>query len=101
MIRQENIEWQQWETKMANEKRTEHHIQASKNIKQLDADNLLQSIDFKQKMAEERVAKKEADMDQCWKIYNEEENNKKLEREKKILRNQRKLELKKEKVLEK
>lgn len=52
-------------------------------------------------MAEDRVNKKEQDMDQCWKIYNEEEANKKKEREKKILRNQRKLALKKEKVLEK
>ena len=34
-------------------------------------------------------------MEQSWKIYNEEEANKKLEREKKIQRNIRKLELKK------
>ena len=40
-------------------------------------------------------------MDQAWKIYNEEEANKRAEREKKIARNLRKLELKKEKVVEK
>jgi len=40
-------------------------------------------------------------MEEAWKIYNEEEANKKLEREKKILRNLRKLELKKQKVIEK
>jgi hypothetical protein len=45
------------------------------------------------------VAKQERDMDSAWKIYNEEEANKRLEREKKIQRNIRKLELKKEKVV--
>jgi len=38
-------------------------------------------------------------MDSAWKIYNEEEANKRMEREKKIQRNIRKLELKKEKVI--
>ena len=45
------------------------------------------------------MAKQERDMEQYWKIQNEEEANKKLEREKKIQRNMRKLELKKEKVV--
>ena len=45
------------------------------------------------------MAKQERDMDSAWKIYNEEEANKRLEREKKIQRNIRKLELKKEKVV--
>lgn len=40
-------------------------------------------------------------MEQAWKIYNEEEANKRNEREKKIQRNIRKLELKKKKVIEK
>ena len=86
---------------MQNEKRFHHHLETSKNIKQLDRDNLLQSIEMKQRMAEDRVGRKERDMEQSWKIYNEEEANKKAEREKKVLRNQRKLELKKEKVFEK
>lgn len=47
------------------------------------------------------MAKNEEDMDQAWKIYNEEEANKRAEREKKIQRNARKLELKKEKVVQK
>ena len=38
-------------------------------------------------------------MELSWKIYNEEEANKKAERDKKIQRNIRKLELKKEKVI--
>ena len=40
-------------------------------------------------------------MEQAWKIYNEEQANKKLERTKKLQRNLRKLELKKEKVITK
>ena len=40
-------------------------------------------------------------MAEAWKIYNEEEANKKQERDKKIQRNIRKLELKKQKVVEK
>lgn len=40
-------------------------------------------------------------MEQAWKIYNEEEANKRAEREKKIQRNIRKLELKKQKVIDK
>ena len=55
----------------------------------------------KQMMAEERIHKQEKDMEQAWKIYNEEQANKKLERNKKIQRNLRKLELKKEKVITK
>ena len=47
LIRQENIDWKQYETKIANEKRYEHHLQTSKNIKQLDRDKLLQSIEGK------------------------------------------------------
>lgn len=101
VIRQENLDWQQYETKMANEKRFLHHLETSKNIKQLDRDKLLQSIEEKQKLAEERVAKQEQDMEQAWKIYNEEEANKRVEREKKMQRNIRKLELKKMKVVEK
>ena len=38
-------------------------------------------------------------MEQAWKIYNEEQANKKLERTKKLQRNVRKMELKKEKVI--
>ena len=45
----------------------------------------------KQMMAEERIHKQEKDMEQAWKIYNEEQANKKLERNKKIQRNLRKL----------
>ena len=52
-------------------------------------------------MADERIHKQEKDMEQAWKIYNEEQANKKLERTKKIQRNLRKLELKKEKVITK
>ena len=55
----------------------------------------------KQMMAEERIHKQEKDMEQAWKIYNEEQANKKLERNKKIQRNLRKMELKKEKVITK
>ena len=84
---------------MANERRFNHHMETSKNIKQLDRDKLLQSISAKQEQAEERVARKERDMEEAWKIYNEEEANKRAEREKKIQRNIRKLELKKEKVI--
>ena len=41
----------------------------------------------------------EQETEQSWQIYNEEEAAKKVEREKKIQRNARKLELKKEKVI--
>ena len=99
VVRKEILEFQQWETKMANERRFNHHMETSKNIKQLDRDKLLQSISAKQEQAEERVARKERDMEEAWKIYNEEEANKRAEREKKIQRNIRKLELKKEKVI--
>jgi len=70
-------------------------------LKQLDRDKLLQTIEQKQSQAEERVAKKERDMEQAWKILNEEEASKRAERDKKLQRNTRKLELKKQKVVEK
>lgn len=70
-------------------------------MKQLDRDKLLQTIEQKQSQAEERVAKKERDMEQAWKILNEEEASKRAERDKKLQRNTRKLELKKQKVVEK
>ena len=49
--------------------------------------------------AQDRIQKQEKDTEQAWKIYNEEQANKKLERTKKLQRNMRKLELKKEKVI--
>ena len=60
---------------------------------------MLASLEGKQKAAEERVAEKERQMEQQWKIYNEEEMSKKEERDKRIQRHVRKLELKKEKVV--
>ena len=78
---------QQWDTKHANEERQQKHLQTFQNLKQLDRDKLLQSIQEKQNQAQERVAKNDEDMDQAWKIYNEEEANKRAEREKKIQRN--------------
>ena len=52
-------------------------------------------------LAEERVANRDHDKVMDWKIYNEEEANKRAEREKKVQRNNRKLELKKQKVVQK
>ena len=63
VIRKELLDWQQYQTKMANERRFTHHLETSKNIKQLDRDKLLQSIQEKQSQAEERVAKQEQDME--------------------------------------
>lgn len=51
VMRQEILDWQQYETKMANEKRFMHHLETSKNIKQLDRDKLLNSIQEKQMQA--------------------------------------------------
>ena len=45
------------------------------------------------------MAEKERQIEESWKIYNEEEVSKKVEREKRIQRHIRKLELKKEKVV--
>ena len=86
---------------MANEQRLSHHLEVKNQIKQLDQDKLLSNLQEKQMMADERIHKQEKDMEQAWKIYNEEQANKKLERTKKIQRNLRKLELKKEKVITK
>ncbi len=47
LIRKDILDWQQYETKMANEKRFLHHLETSKSIKQLDRDKLLQSIESK------------------------------------------------------
>ena len=43
----------------------------------------------------------EREQEQSWKLFNEEEHHKKLERAKKMQRNQRKIELKKEAVIRK
>ena len=99
VTRKEILDWKQYETKMVNDRRFNHHLETSKSIKQLDRDKLLQSIQDKLTQAEERVAKQESNIDSAWKIYNEEEASKRMEREKKIQRNIRKLELKKEKVI--
>jgi len=48
VIRKENIELQQWDTKHANEERQQKHMQTFQNLKQLDRDKLLQSIHEKQ-----------------------------------------------------
>ena len=65
---------------MANEQRLNHHLEVKNQIKQFDQDKLLTNLQEKQIMAEERIHKQEKDMDQAWKIYNEEQANKKIER---------------------
>ena len=47
------------------------------------------------------MARKQLQDEEGWKLYNEEEEIKRREREKKMARNMRKMELKKEKVVEK
>jgi hypothetical protein len=47
VTRKEILDWKQYETKMANDRRFNHHLETSKSIKQLDRDKLLQSIQDK------------------------------------------------------
>ena len=70
-------------------------------MKQLDRNKLLESIQNKQDAALERVRAQEREQEQSWKIYNEEAHHKQLERQKKMQRNLRKVELKKEAVIRK
>ena len=90
-MRQENIDWQQYETKLTNERRLQHHAETSSKLKQLDRDKLLQSIQEKQAAAEQRIAQEKGEVEEQWKIFNEEEATKRKEREKKLKRNERKL----------
>ena len=101
VVRQENLDWQQYETAMANEKRRQHHTDVSSKMKQLDRNKLLESIQSKQDAAQHRVQAQEREQEESWKIYNEEAHHKQVERQKKMQRNLRKVELKKEAVVRK
>ena len=53
----------------------------------------------KQKLVQERVAKFDKDNIESWRVFHEEEEIRKRERQKKMDRQQRKLDIKKEKVV--
>ena len=76
-------------------------MDVSSNLKKLDRQKLLGTLQSKQELAAERVQAGERDQEQSWKIFNEEEHHRKLERQKKLQRNTRKIELKKEAVVRK
>ena len=51
VLRQENLDWQQYETQQQNEKRRQHHMDVSSKLKQLDRNKLLGQIQMKQDQA--------------------------------------------------
>ena len=99
LIKKELAEWKQYDIKEANQKEIERHQKNAAQVKQLDRNKLLESIQLKQKKVAENVERFEKDNIENWRLINEEEEIRKRERQKKIDRQQRKLDIKKEKVV--
>ena len=101
VLRQEIIDWNQYQTKIANDKRKQDYLKSAANIKERDLKGIMDRLAVKQKRVDERKALAEQDAAEGWKMFNEEEANKKNERDKKKQRNTRKIELKKQMVVQK
>ena len=87
LIKKELEEWKLWDIKEANYKEFERHQKNAQSVKQLDREKLLKSIQDKQLSVKERAIKFEKDNEEGWRLFNEEEEIKKRERQKKMERN--------------
>ena len=101
VIRKELLDWKQEQIRYNNQAEFERHKKQASQIKERDLQAVLNRIQHRQEEAKARVASQEKAYSEQWKLYHAEEDIKKAKRDKKKQREQRKLFLKKEAVIEK